>query len=25
VHLMSILRGDWLAMPRKRSWELSEV
>ena len=25
VHLMSILRDDWLAMPRQRSWELSEV
>ena len=24
VHLMSILRGDWLALPRKRSWELTE-
>ncbi|MEX0709617.1 MAG: GNAT family protein [Chloroflexota bacterium] len=24
VHLMSILRDDWLALPRKRSWELSE-
>jgi len=25
VHLMSILRDDWLGLPRKRSWELSEV
>jgi ribosomal-protein-alanine N-acetyltransferase len=25
VHLMSILRGDWAAMPRKRSWELAEA
>jgi RimJ/RimL family protein N-acetyltransferase len=25
VHLMSILRDDWLGIPRKRSWELSEV
>lgn len=24
VHLMSILRGDWLALPRTRSWELTE-
>jgi RimJ/RimL family protein N-acetyltransferase len=24
VHLMSILRGDWLALPRRRSWELTE-
>jgi RimJ/RimL family protein N-acetyltransferase len=24
VHLMSILRDDWLALPRKRSWELTE-
>jgi RimJ/RimL family protein N-acetyltransferase len=24
VHLMSILRDDWLALPRKRSWELAE-
>jgi RimJ/RimL family protein N-acetyltransferase len=24
VHLMSILRDDWLAQPRKRSWELTE-
>jgi ribosomal-protein-alanine N-acetyltransferase len=23
VHIMSILRGDWLALPRKRSWELT--
>ena len=23
VHLMSILRDDWLALPRKRSWELT--
>lgn len=23
VHLMSILRDDWLAMPRRRSWELT--
>jgi RimJ/RimL family protein N-acetyltransferase len=25
VHLMSILRDDWLALPRKRSWELAEA
>jgi RimJ/RimL family protein N-acetyltransferase len=25
VHLMSILRDDWLALPRKRSWELAEL
>jgi RimJ/RimL family protein N-acetyltransferase len=24
LHLMSILRDDWLALPRKRSWELTE-
>ena len=24
VHLMSILREEWLALPRKRSWELTE-
>jgi RimJ/RimL family protein N-acetyltransferase len=23
VHLMSILRDDWLALPRQRSWELT--
>ena len=23
VHIMSILRDDWLALPRKRSWELT--
>ncbi|MDP9467601.1 MAG: GNAT family N-acetyltransferase [Chloroflexota bacterium] len=23
VHLMSILRDDWLALPRKRTWELT--
>ena len=23
VHIMSILRDDWIALPRKRSWELS--
>lgn len=23
VHIMSILRDDWLALPRKRSWELA--
>ena len=23
VHLMSILRDDWLALPRQRSWELA--
>jgi RimJ/RimL family protein N-acetyltransferase len=23
VHVMSILREDWLALPRKRSWELT--
>ena len=23
VHLMSILRADWLALPRQRSWELT--
>ncbi len=23
VHIMSILRDDWLAIPRKRSWELA--
>lgn len=23
VHLMSILRDDWLALPRRRSWELA--
>jgi len=25
VHLMSILRDDWAAMPRKRSWDLAEA
>jgi RimJ/RimL family protein N-acetyltransferase len=25
VHLMSILRDDWQAMQRKRSWELAEA
>jgi RimJ/RimL family protein N-acetyltransferase len=23
VHIMSILRDDWIALPRKRSWELT--
>jgi RimJ/RimL family protein N-acetyltransferase len=25
VHLMSILRDDWVGLPRKRSWELAEA
>ncbi|MEO8251516.1 MAG: GNAT family protein [Chloroflexota bacterium] len=25
VHVMSILRDDWLALPRQRSWELAET
>jgi RimJ/RimL family protein N-acetyltransferase len=25
VHIMSILREDWLAIPRTRSWELAET